>query len=130
MTKEEWFKPVLDWLDAGARHTNYGFNMDYTHKTGGYDYTGTPCGTAMCIAGAIAQFNGLNTRLLPEEVAEVIDISEQDGARLFYASNDDYYGVADMLPEGTKFEKITPQWAARVIRHYLATGEVDWVSTQ
>ena len=67
--------PVRQWLDEGALHVygETGFNMGavfsrdpifgpegMSNAQGPRDYAGNECGSVMCIAGAIGQFNNLD----------------------------------------------------------------------
>ncbi len=125
------FEPVLTWLDAGAPHTNgVGFNMDQFRALHASDYANKDCGAACCIAGALAQFNGLNTKDYVEGVGEQLGMSDDDVRRLFYADNGEY--AEDCLHCGNMvggdLSIITPTMAAATIRHFLATGEVEWAN--
>lgn len=120
------FEPVLAWLDAGAQHENgVGFNMAHFRTPSAYDYADTSCGTACCIAGALAQFNGIKT--CPQAVGGIGDVARALGMTpeqehyLFWGTdvNDEPF---------VELESITPSMAAKTIRHFLATGEVEWVT--
>lgn len=120
MTLDEYFAPVLAWLDAGGNH-ELGFNMNYYSETEvsiyeeSVDYSGRHCGTVCCIAGALNQFNGLGiyTGDSIEDcytVGETIGMEYDDIRDLFFMSN---------LPEGLNMdETTTPAEAAATIRHF------------
>jgi hypothetical protein len=94
------------------------------------------CGTVCCIGGALQMFNRELLRekvrakmyapdyldsedleiLLDEHVPAIIGLSEEEADLLFYPAP----GLRD------RAWRAKPQQAAKVIRHLLATGKVDW----
>ncbi len=128
---EAYFAPVLAWLDAGAPHKvvgfsdNLGFNMNHFVSSFAEDHKGNECGTACCIAGAVTLFNKMRDVFTsPETVGFRLGMDKDDAAELFYANA--YCAEGDFGFDNDKFESISPDHAARTIRHYLATGVVDW----
>ena len=119
---------VAAWLEAGAPHIE-DKGIDGFEITSGVEALGD-CGTTCCIAGAVVQFN--DPRFLEEgdarnwtsvyyDAIDVLGISEEDAVALFLA------GGRGMSDDQEQFaETVTPVLAAKVIRNYLATGEVDW----
>lgn len=122
---------VAEWLEAGAKHVEAG-----DHKIGGFSmedavtYTGE-CGTACCIAGAIVQFENLIDPVLAGSadffdpfngvgpiVKDHLDISSYQADQLFTPW--EYFEYYDHI------EFSDPQRAARVVRHFIETGVVDW----
>ncbi len=121
------FEPVLTWLDAGAQHVSgVGFNMTQFQTPSAYDYADAKCGTACCIAGALAQFNGIKVRAGANQgigdVAKALGMTPEQEYYLFWGTdvNDDPI---------VNLGSITPAMAAKTIRHFLATGEVEWVAS-
>lgn len=130
---------VADWLERGAPHVDVNgrsldnFNMNFAVMTGG-------CGTSCCVAGAVVQFEGLG--VLREDgsllfdsswtgpgadtlATEFLDISKADAQRLFMPwENDEFNSNGYLASNAEPFSDIAV--AARVIRTYLATGEIDW----
>lgn len=134
---------VATWLEAGAPHVvehNIGeFNIKVgvsflTEEENEKALENPTCGSICCIAGAVCQFedtfnaasSGLNlTTLNGREVGEVswrsvqsqaedlLGISEEDADKLF-------------LPPYFETRTYTAQCAAKVIRNFLATGDVVW----
>jgi len=105
---------IADWLEAGGDNKDgYGFNMDQWLAEGSVDYTGSKCGTAMCIGGAADTFFG-----------------EKDAESLGLGSAFDCETKANQLCNpintATPWDKITPQAAATVVRHLITFGVVDW----
>lgn len=122
---EKLFAPVLEWLDQGAPHVgDRGFNMQFfeSHPEDAVDYAGHECGTAMCIAGAIKQFN-------PAAFSADRDLESISRAlgpwasRMFYGEN---FVAGDWSFKSVALDKITPKMAADTIRGFLATGNVIW----
>lgn len=116
-TANQYLKPVLDWLEAGAPHTKHKltFNME-TFASPQAD-----CGTACCIAGATAQFNGLKTEGDNAadqcfEIGDMIGLTREQSNQLFFASDDRNYYLED----------IPVEIAAETLRHFLKTGEIVW----
>lgn len=132
-----YLKPTLEWLEAGAPHKVAGkyvfFNMDVFESEPidlahlGYERgpTTNGCGTACCIAGATALFNGFTdifgscggdaiTSCL--RLGERIGMDADDAEILFFVGAGTSYGLED----------VTPLMAAMVLRRYIDTGEVDW----
>jgi len=107
MNKER-LSTIADWLEAGGDSTGcHKFNMAYWDN-GQEDYTGTACGTAMCIGGAADAFFG-------GEVAESLGLDNLKTHALCHPSEIDM-----------SWDKITPQAAATVVRHLITFGVVDW----
>lgn len=133
---------VAEWLEDGAKHVSFGtghevgvFDMEQAVTASGFgsDYREDACGTACCIAGAIVQFENLISPVLSGAhdffdsydgagvgtiAAKHLGISEEDAEQLFEPWNE--FGF-----EGYS-EFSDPQRAAKVVRHYLETGIVDW----
>lgn len=122
---EKLFAPVLNWLDNEPE----GFSMEFFKSTGVRDYKGHPCGTAMCIAGALVAFNphlreemGQFTSF--ELLGKAVGMDKKQTCNLFFASDETREG--NLLPEGQLFEHVTPKQAAHAIRSMLTTGRVQW----
>jgi len=99
---------IADWLEAGGDNKDgYKFNMAYWDM-GREDYTGSACGTAMCIGGAADSFFGGDS-------AESLDL---DSTKT--------YALCHPLEISMPWDKITPQAAATVVRHLITFGVVDW----
>lgn len=122
---------VAEWLEAGAPHVDADgrhiddFNMNYSLRD-------TGCGTSCCIAGAVYQFEGLHTHHpewfedLGPVVKDYLQIDPFVAGQLFEPWA--YFNLQANRDEG---ESISSPYndtalAARVIRHFLATGVVDW----
>ena len=131
LTTSEYFEPVLEWLDAGAPHKNFdhvsdvGFNMSHFKSAGRGDYLDQECGTACCIAGVLLLFHPtlLDFRYQWSVAERIYFIAEQIGMTSDAA-------LRLFIGYGANLESIHPDYAARTIRHYLATGEVDWKAIQ
>lgn len=133
---------VAQWLEAGAPHVLLdvtgrrldGFDMEY-------GVTQAACGTSCCIAGAVYQFEGLGHNgsyasfwsdvnpiakdfLVGEYSFDDDNISEQrdELAKLFLPW--DYYENEYGENESRHFNDT--ERAAKVVRHLLATGYIDW----
>lgn len=123
---------VALWLETGAKHVDIDgrsidkFDMATTVEE-------TSCGTACCIAGAVHQFAGLGIEFngfghisfygafgLSQIAAEHIGIGAYDARVLFepWTEYDDY-------PEMEQYND--PFVAAKVIRNFLETGQIDWL---
>lgn len=126
---------VAEWLENGAQHVV----VDATGREIGffdmeYGAQETQCGTACCIAGAVYQFEGL-TGKFPGSPDFFAEIGPQAKALIKggLPSNEDEDDALDALFVPWDFfdhdaidEFSSPQRAAKVIRHLLATGIVDW----
>lgn len=128
---------VARWLEDGAPHVSLEgglkldrFNMSRTVRT-------TECGTSCCIAGAVCQFEGLGLSLFSREMGREMPWHGEGGAAQLVV---EYLGL-DLEDDETLWGKLFcpwehfdgPDWSfnapargAAVIRHFLATGEVDW----
>ncbi len=125
MINHDAFTPVLRWLDADAPHDDTGFNMGWVRMTDQCDYSGTPCGAVMCIAGALQEFNDWGNMSLTE-TAEWAGMTYKQGRALFLAEGEDD-DVGSLLPQFHEgFDSITPAEAAATIRRMLKTGKVVW----
>lgn len=145
---------LAEWLEGGATHKGFRFDMatglkmivDEAYNPDDPEHNF--CETQCCIAGATVQFFGVfdGYNLTPDDVLEdgfwrdddpihtvaseqgwdstfehaqeLLDLSYQQATALF-------------LPgEGTGLSQFNdPAWAARTIRHLIATGVVDWNAT-
>ncbi|MDX9668748.1 hypothetical protein [Pseudomonas sp. P8_250] len=123
---------VAEWLEAGAPHVSLANGMDLDRfAMDSVVEVNDECGTSCCIAGAVCQFEGLglDNRQYDGELgwsgesggfelaATHLDMSDDDAHRMFEPWG--YFGGTD-----ESFNS-APRGAA-VIRHFLATGEVDW----
>ena len=123
---------VIEWLERGARHFERngavieGFDMGV-----GVEYR--DCGAVCCIAGALCQFNE------PFEVGKYgleQDWRGGDGVRAraarllgFDCDSPDGQGrtiAVRLFRENRENDHITAAVAAATLRHFLATGELDW----
>jgi hypothetical protein len=110
---------LAEWLEAGAPIRN---GVD------GYDISDfsqpAECGTAFCLAGAVIQWHfpgGLESAesspgvlRLSAPAMEILGLSRDQANALFF-------------PVGLCGEEYTDTaYAARVLRHLIATGEVAW----
>lgn len=113
---------IAKWLDDGAIHvtaggTVYGFNMGYWDNSvddiveeDAAAAESQGCGSVMCIGGAAEQFYG-------EYASEALGLDRYTSRRLFYPR--DHFTK-------TEYEDLTPENCAKVIRHLIKTGNVDW----
>lgn len=134
---------VAKWLEAGAPHTATpngppvtGFDMSR-----GVAIDSAGCGTVCCIAGAVCQFEGVTNA----EAVDMLASAEGNwhelgwwGAHGVAGQAQEILGLtseqADSLftPVGYNYDKwddyrpLTAALAARVIRHLIATGDVNW----
>lgn len=133
---------VAAWLEAGAphvvEHNISEFNMQVgvsflSEAENQKALTNPSCGSMCCIAGAVCQFeetfkvenatnpttiNGKNVgevswRQVMNVATDLLGISDEDADALF-------------MPNGFEHRTISARTASAVIRHYLATGEIDW----
>lgn len=120
MNKER-LEIIATWLEAGAPHKHGvdGFSMREYRRSDG-------CDTVCCIAGAAQQFFAPEAVGLPESIHAaaqlLLDLHDTHADRLFMPLND----FADFSAGPNKPGYVTPMRAAKVIRHLMATGEVDW----
>lgn len=112
---------VARWLEAGApeRDGIDGFSMQY------YRGRKPGCGTVCCIAGALCAFNGLKLR------NPVRDSAKRAAGLLGLPHTDAIHHLFmpitwDGGPDGGTWDTIKPKHAARVVRRFLRTGEIDW----
>lgn len=120
------------------------------------EYVVNHCRTSCCIAGAAVQFFNTPARLLEKEWAdtgyadgtesigwlrvsleatELLNLSVEQAAQLF-TPQARYQMCMPNYSDVVEYERLKrygnldsysdPAWAARTIRHFLATGEVDW----
>lgn len=123
---EKAIAPVREWLVQGAPHTEAGegFSMSHYYSEALEDYQGHACGTAMCIAGAMKQFN-------PEMFPGSVGLAGQYDAEKFLgmtpAQVDQlFHGYnADGSPY-LELRTISPAMAVDAIDQMLSTGEVNW----
>lgn len=135
---------VAKWLEAGAPHTATpngppvtGFDMSR-----GVAIDDEGCGTVCCIAGAVCQFEGVTnaevagmlatdegnwrelgwwgTGGVAEQAQEILGLTSEQASDLF--TPDGYYADAG----NEDYRTLTAALAARVIRHLIATGDVNW----
>lgn len=123
---------VAEWLEDGAPHKKLGgglqldaFDMETVVQV---DPT---CGTSCCIAGAVCQFErlGMNARDKLGGLEWMGDNGAFDMARDFIGMSD--CSARSMFMPWVSFDGQDDSFnsaarGAAVIRHFLATGEVDW----
>jgi hypothetical protein len=127
---------VALWLEAGAPHVGdvLGFNLSVGVKAR-YDHETNTCGTVCCIAGAIVQFN--EPVLKREELKEWVD-------NIPWGETGNEYGYGTVFRRASRLAEISecqalelfepsmdrsevlPEQAAKVVRHFMETGAVDW----
>ena len=118
MTPQQYLKPVLDWLEAGAPHTKHKLTFDMEH----FAHLQGDCGTACCIAGATAQFNGLKTESEDAvdqcfEIGQKIGLTREQSNELFFPGGEDC---------GYYLSDIPAEVAAETLRNFMKTGEIVW----
>lgn len=128
---------VAVWLEGGAPHIRINDHLEVSQFDMGEAITATDdCGTSCCIAGAVCQFEqlGMDSRLADGSLywmnwgsatkgakdlaIEHLDIAPQHADRLFEPW---------LWFPGEPNSFNSPARGAAVIRHYLATGVVDWM---
>lgn len=123
---------VAGWLEAGAPHMTLenGLEIDTFNMAVAVEVDPV-CGTSCCIAGAVCQFEGLG-----------LEVRTSDGSMGWMLSGGAmdlagaYLGMAfmDQFRLFEPWHRFTgpsdsfnsPARGAAVIRHFLATGTVDW----
>jgi hypothetical protein len=142
----ELLTAIAVWLEDGAP-ARFGidhFNMEYPIITDPHGLRtrredGAPaCGTSCCIAGAAVQFDLEARNLQPERQDEegyclpmaerLLALTEDQAYALFYSYDLPAGGVLDQA-RYYSLNSIDPAWAARVIRKFIATGNIDWTGT-
>ena len=136
---------IARWLEAGApvRNGVIAFNME-----NGVARRRNACGTACCIAGAAVMFfdpeardhieKNIQKRLDQINVVfrrstdyAIYDFFSPGGVKVkaqHLLEIDSDQGDALFVPfDGEGLDDIQPVDAARVIRHFIKTGEIDWV---
>jgi hypothetical protein len=126
---------VASWLENGAPHVRISEELEVSRFDMGESVTtDDDCGTSCCIAGAICQFEqlGMDARLadgsmywssysrpgVRDLVIKHLGINETKGSQLFEPW---------LFFPGTSESFNSPARGAAVIRHFLATGVVDWM---
>ncbi len=141
---------IATWLEAGAPHEqHHGMTFDM-EKVISVDFDAadpTPqnwCGTTCCIAGAAVAFEFPDLIYGKIHIAHearsdyplsfwsdakhLLGLSEREADALFvpwafYEEHDE-----EELSMFFFADAITPEIAARTIRHMIATGEIDWAA--
>lgn len=132
---------VAKWLEAGAPHTTTPGGIPVTgfDMSRGVAIDDGGCGTVCCIAGAVCQFEGVTNAEVAGMLAagptqwreliwwgiaiqaqEILGLTSEQADSLFTPSgyNSDEWEDA--------YRPLTAALAARVIRHLIATGDVNW----
>lgn len=137
---------IAEWLENGAPHVRFDMSKGFAIEVDPNDVTNV-CGTSCCLAGAAVQFFDAPKEKTEELLTEVKDNEDLEDDNYFveyewenifneamqllgldhetaYAlfRPDNGYGGLDRFND--------PAWAARTIRHLIATGEVDWAATK
>ncbi len=123
---------VAEWLEAGAPHVDVnGRKIDHFNMESIVDQNNS-CGTSCCIAGAVMQFNRLSLKGSEEDewwfmkgrdkVAKYLQISRYNADELFSPWNQ---GEGFTLSRDFQ-DYSNPAVAAKVVRHFVDTGVVDW----
>jgi hypothetical protein len=119
---------VALWLEAGAPHKG---DVDGFDLSVGVAMRDPACGTVCCIAGALVQFNEPVTEKLKSQMEYDDDDHEYNWGTVFrrgmaIAELTEEQAEALFEPDVWDRSEVTPAEAARVIRHFVETGEVDW----
>lgn len=123
---------VAEWLEAGAPHRDLenGLRVD-RFAMDSVVQVDPDCGTSCCIAGAVCQFEGLG--LAARDVDGELDwLGEEGGFELAYNFlGIDHDKACQMFEPWNAFGGDDESFnsaarGASVIRHFLATGEVEW----
>lgn len=134
-TPELRLEYLARWLERGgeARYNVAEFDMAVTIQP---IEARQSCGAACCIMGAACLFWGpagvdADNPLLylgyeSEDARNLLGLSHEQRNDLFYAGLNAEEGDEDYV----SLEEITPAWAARCIRKFMAEGVVDWIGTQ
>lgn len=151
MNRENLTK-LAEWLEAGAPHERLVFDMEtgitfYVAEEFDPNELAT-CGASCCIAGAAIEFFGkpqyLYDDLLIEGDRDPKDTgNDNEISAPWYRVKTMAGQLLDIDPEeaedlftpnfrwgGDLTDYNDPAWAARTIRHLLATGEVNWAATR
>ena len=115
---------IAEWLEAGAPERNgvAGFDMAVYARA-------KDCGTVCCIGGtALYWYDGRinfdNPFSISNAAAAILDIANLNYCVLFNPRLSVRYVCNLDLTD------IDAGWAARCLRHFIATGEVDWIGTR
>ncbi|MCV0350234.1 MAG: hypothetical protein K5863_09165 [Nitratireductor sp.] len=118
-----------------AQHER-GFNMETYIDENLIDEetnVGFKCNSTACIAGwacLALDYDGTFRKTIRTKepnglyegvAAEILDLDEDTALSLFEPMNTDFDDRTDV-----RWDTITPQQAAKVLRHLAKTGEVDW----
>lgn len=159
-TPRERLEYLATWLEGGARHETVSFDLTTGIRIDSAPMDPNKpatCGTSCCIAGATTQFfmdpDDWVRRFNIEGVTRLFAAKGWFGSKFYEEERElDWAGVEYKagqllsLSEDQRIHLFSPQrwyvgdralshfndaaWAARVIRHYLATGVIDWNVTR
>lgn len=145
----ERLEHLARWLEGGAQHARVRFDMTTGYELIAEEFNPdapSDCGAVCCIAGAAVQFfatdqeklerhaafkigleeddedEPLDWRVVFDQAQDLLELSREQAAELFVPGNGGE--ITDYA--GTLHSYNDPAWAARTIRHLIATGEVDW----
>lgn len=132
---------IARWLEAGGEANGIPLRFDMREIfLGGYDAeTNTSkasCGTACCIAGAALTKWGPGYYLCGDlgggwgGATDLLDLTEHQADLLFAPSDYAVPCEASTNAWPCDHKDIDAAWAARTIRHLIATGEVRWDITR
>lgn len=131
---------VIQWLDAGAQHVDASTGRVIDKFNMSHAVSKQTCGTSCCIAGAVVQFEGLDTFPLSENAPDVAAFYDQGDSKGVASVVTEYLGLDEesanrlFLPWG---ERHNDEWlpemvfsvpanASAVLNRLLVTGEVVW----
>jgi hypothetical protein len=124
----ERLETIACWLEDGGDdyHPVIPFKFDMEVWGGGH------CGTPACIAGAAAAVWGPERphRGTRDEAVIALGLSDQTAEELFEAIERDDNDRIIMDNGWPDLNEIDAAWAARTVRHLIATGEVRWDLTR
>lgn len=141
---------VAEWLEAGAPHVRIseeGRRLDSFDMEYGVIHSNS-CGTSCCVAGAICQFEELG-RLKGMDLSFFGDNGVAKYATMLLLGKDYPDGTFSVISGPRDLDALFCPWyhfapidgeneceaynntadAAKVIRHYIATNEIDWAIT-
>lgn len=129
---EERLMELVGWLEAGAPERSgvagfwmagFGIDVANVYRQAKFDSTLATdhlpkCGTVCCVAGTTNVWWGNKANISDTCTAQaVLGLTARQAERLFY-------------PPEMFIQNITPDWAARCIRHLIKTGKVNWRDTR
>lgn len=118
--KIDTIEDLVEFLETMDNSSEVEIGFDMSYDADGKDSSHHSCGSACCLGGWVYLAN-------EEKLDETLQFSPNECMRKIFDINPRDAEALAYPPSNSPGWEADPHEAARVVRHYIKTGEVDWV---